>query len=272
MDFARQAEARNAHSEVVLRAMAQIAGSGTRTAWRRPTDRGWWRPIPRRRPLTGSWPGRGPSQRANSGKSSLWFKQAWHGQTAGTERTLALRELADWQVLCGKFAEAVVNYELVLGEQEADDSAIRGYAKALFWAGRHAEADSVYQAALLRRSGVVSLRLEYARALILVGRLDDAARQIGEAVLNPGDGRILAHQAWLAARSGDGRELAKTMAEAALAQYPDDALVQVLTAKALGQKLAVPEVVPRWFYNTKEAAFKARDFWDATTVALLSLD
>ncbi|MBK6909350.1 MAG: tetratricopeptide repeat protein [bacterium] len=269
MDFARQAEAKDRQSEVVLRAISRIA------CYRDEDDLA----LEYARQLVKNFP-----QKAASYGQLAWARAFADGdfagllpvvqtgvdKTGGSEQIQARRELANWQVICGKFAEAVVNYELVLAAQGTDDEAIRGYAEALFWSGRAGEADSVYQQAILRRNGVASLRLEYARLLILTGQIAAAGRQIEEAeLLKPADGRVAVHRAWWQRQQGGDPEQAVALAQSALQQYPDDALVQVLAARVKGQSLTPPGKAPRWVYNTTEASFEARDFWDGPTLALL---
>ncbi len=267
LEFARQAENRDPKSEVVLRAVSRVASlldedelslkyaehlvtsypdkaaSYQRLAWSRAFADGKFEEI-------------------------LSLVQAGLPKTAGPERTQLIREIADWQVICGKFAQAVVNYELVLAEQGTNDEALRGYAEALFWADQPAKSDSVYQVALLRRSGSVSLRLEYARLLLLTGKLDAAKAQIDEAeVLKPEDGRVAAHRAWWAELSGDHKQ-ALDFAIAATDQYPNDALVQTISSYLLRKNDRDRVLIPSWRYSPKESSYEAENFWDAPTVIL----
>jgi tetratricopeptide (TPR) repeat protein len=158
----------------------------------------------------------------------------------------------------------------VLDAQSTDDDALRGYAEALLWARHPEQSDSVYQVALLRRSGVAGLRLDYARMLMLTGKLDEAKAQIDEAeLLKPGDGRVAAHRAWWANLSGD-REAALDNTIVATEQYPDDAMVQAIATNILNKPVKPESYVPAWRYNTKESSFEAENFWDSATKTLLT--
>lgn len=267
MEFARQAEVRDAKSEVVLRAISRIASYQDQDSVS----------LSYAERLVTAYP-----DKAASHQRLAWSKAFSDGKyeeilplvesglekTKGSERTLLIREIAGWQVICGKFAEAVVNYKLVLAEQGTDDQALRGYAEALFWADQTAKADSVYQVALLRRSGVADLRLEYARMLILTGQLDQAQQQIDEAeLLKPADGRVVAHRAWLTEKLGDVKQ-SKELATTALQQYPNDALVQTIARQLLDNRREQRVTIPSWRFNVKESSYEAENFWAAPTVAL----
>lgn len=267
IEFARQAETRDPNSEVVLRAVSRISSLMDQDEIS----------LKYAERLVTSYP-----DKAASYQRLAWSKAFTDGKfeeilslvqdglakTAGSERTQLIREVADWQVICGKFPQAVVNYELVLSEQGTDDEALRGYAEALFWADQSAKLDSVYQVALMRRSGVVSLRLDYARLLLLTGQLDAAKSQIDEAeVLKPSDGRVAAHRAWWAELSGDHKQ-ALDLVITAIEQYPNDALVQTISGHLLRKTDHDRIVIPSWRYNPKESSYEVENFWDAPTVTL----
>ncbi|MBL0062608.1 MAG: hypothetical protein IPP40_14265 [bacterium] len=267
MEFARQAEARDPKSEVVLRAVSRISSLMDQDEIS----------LKYAERLVTSFP-----EKAASYQRQAWSKAFTDGKfeeilslvqnglpkTVGPERTQLIREIADWQVTCGKFAQAVVNYELVLAEQGTDDDALRGYADALFWADQPAKADSVYQVALLRRSGVVSLRLDYTRLLLLTGKLEAAKAQIDEAeILKPGDGRVAAHRAWWAELSGDHKQ-ALDLVITAMEQYPNDAMVQTIASHLLRKTDHDRTLIPSWRYNPKESSYEVENFWDATTMTL----
>lgn len=269
MEFARKAESRDPHSEVVLRAISRLASLADEDSLA----------VEYAERLLTAFPDKAASyQRLAWSKAFadgkfeeiLPLVKAGLAKTAKSERIQLTREVADWEVICGNFAEAVVNYTIVLSEQETDDEALRGYAEALFWAGHTAKADSVYQVALKRRSGLAGLRLEYGRMLLLAGQLEAAKRQFDEAeLLKPGDGRVAAHMAWYHELAGD-HEQALNDAIEALEQYPDDALVQTIAGHLLSKRDRHRTGIPSWRYNPKESSFEVDNFWDATTVALWS--
>ncbi len=169
MEFAREAEARDPQSEVVLATLSQLSSYENADSLA----------VHYAQSLLALYPDKSASYGQYA--TALLFadgnfagaEEVLNGglsKTSGSERTQLQREFAGMQAASGKFAEAVVNYRDVLAEQSTDDTALRGYAEALFWAGDLLKADSVYQVALLRRSGVAGLRLEYARLLLLSGQ------------------------------------------------------------------------------------------------------
>jgi tetratricopeptide (TPR) repeat protein len=269
MEYARKAEARDANSEVVLGVLAHISSLEDKDSIS----------IAYAEKLVKSYP-----DKANS-YSELASSRAFANgdfvavlpllaeglaKTSGSERVQLVKENAGWQFTCGKFEEAVVNYKDVLDAQGTDDDALRGYAEALLWAGQPAKSDSVYQVALIRRTGSVGLRLDYARMLLLTGKLAEAKVQIDEAeLLKPGDGRVAAHRAWWANLSGD-RESALNNTIIASDQYPDDATVQAIAANILNKPVKPESYVPGWRYNLKESSYEAVNFWDASTKTLLT--
>ncbi len=267
MEFARQAEARDANSEVVLRALARISSYRDQDSLSQAYAERLVQSYPDKAASYGQW---ASSRAFSDGKYRELLPKLEAGlkKTSSSERTQLIREIAGWQFTCGMFEQAVVNYTLVLAEQSTDDDALRGYAEALLWAGQIGRADSVYQVALKRRSGVVGLRLDYARLLLLTGELDAAKSQIDEAeLLKPANGRIAAHRAWWAKLSGKHEE-SLDHAIVALQQYPDDALVQAIAGYLLSKTDIQTTGVPSWRYNEKESAFEADSFWDAATKAL----
>lgn len=274
MEFAKRAEARDPQSEVVLATLSQLSSYENADSVA----------VSYAKQLVARYPEKSASYRQlayaklftdGDFATAVDFLNDGLTKTSGSEQTQLLREFAGLQVASGKFAEAVVNYRDVLAEQSTDDTALRGFAEALFWAGDLQKADSVYQVALLRRSGVTDLRLEYARSLMLTGRFADARVQIDESeLLKPGDGRVAVHRAWLAADAGD-TVAARALAMQAVKQYPDDALVQAISANILAPTARpalinnVRYSVPTWVYNKSESSYEARNYWDAPALRLL---
>ncbi|MBK6767279.1 MAG: hypothetical protein IPG71_13595 [bacterium] len=274
LDYARQGEARDPHSESVLACLSQVSSLADEDS----LAVGYARDLTARYPAkAGSYSQLASAQLFTDGDfaSAREVLSAGLSATSGSERTDLQRELSGMQVSSGKFAEAVVNYRDVLSEQGTDDGALQGYAEALFWSGDTTGADSMYRVALLRRSGMAGLRLEYARLLLLTGRWADAAAQLAEAeLLKPGDGRVAVHRAWLAAAQGDSSDQ-RELVELALRTYRDDALVQAIAANLVAPQSKQALVkraqreTPRWVYNEMESTFEARSYWDAPTLRLL---
>lgn len=273
MDYAKQAEARAGDSEVVLRALAQIssykADNGASVDFARKAVRLYPDKAASHAQLAWSL-----LFQSGSFQSALDVLTQGLSVTSGSEQTQLLRDVAGIQLASGFFDEAVVNYKVVLAKQSTDDDALRGYAEALLWDGQLQAADSVYRVAIKRRSGVAGLRLEYARLLLLSGRTDEARDQINEAdLLKPSDGRVMIHRAWLENETGSSATRAPVLA--ALKQYPDDAIVQAISANLLGENTRqaliaeTKSAVPAWVYNPSESAYEARHYWDAPSLKIL---
>lgn len=172
----------------------------------------------------------------------------------------------------GDAKPALAAYEAALAVQADSPEALWGRAAALALAGRADEAFAVYERVLKLRTGVQALRLEYARELLLAGRLDAARAQLGEArTLNAAEPELLALQAWLALRDGDA-PLALRLAEQALAgaAWCDSALLMKAAAlrglqrepeaKALLAALdarLLPEATPRYVYRSETSEWES---------------
>jgi len=275
LTYARQGEARDPQSESVLACLSQVACYGDHDSLAAAYAT---RLVERYPDKAGSYGQLAVAQLFTDGDfaSAREVMAGGLSKTSGSEQTFLKRELAGMEVSSGKFAEAVVNYRDVLAQQGTDDAALQGYAEALFLSGDIAASDSVYRVALLRRSGLVGLRLDYARLLLWTGRLDDAAAQLAEAVLlKPKDGRLAVHRAWLAQARGDSAE-ARELTEYALKTNQDDALVQSIAANLLAPEAKralierVRTAVPHWVYNETESTFEARSYWEAPRVKVLT--
>ncbi|MCB9358100.1 MAG: tetratricopeptide repeat protein [Calditrichaeota bacterium] len=276
MGFARQAEQREPDAEVVLREISKIASYSDSDDVS----------LDYARKLLDRYPEKAEShvrmaqtQLFADGDFGAARKTLSHGlsKTSGSERTRLTRELAAMTAATGNYGEAVVNYRVVLAERGTDDTALRGYAGALFGLGKVQQADSMYQVALKRRNGVVGLRLEYARMLLLTGRLEEARAQIDEAeLLTPGNGRVEIHRQWLNGLSGLG--VRDMVIRDALAAYPDDAIVQAIAAYLTGESTrdkllaSLDDMVPTWVFNPIESSYEARNYWDAEARAILKED
>jgi len=91
-----------------------------------------------------------------------------------------------------------------------------------------------FEAVIPERSGLVDLRLDFARILIQYYRPEDAALQIGEAVnLRPDDPEVWTYQAWLELEK-DNPDEADRLLKQALASEPAPDLARVLTARMAG--------------------------------------
>ncbi len=153
----------------------------------------------------------------------------------------AVREEERWQVdqglggylwSAGKAEEAREAYARVLDYQKDNPEGIWGMASAAALAGNAAEAWKRYEDVVRLRTGVVDLRNDYARDLLLAGETDRAEEQVKAALLlDPGDPNTLALSGWVALARGDA-SAALAEAEKALASGPWCDLAVIVKAKA----------------------------------------
>jgi len=99
---------------------------------------------------------------------------------------------------------ALAAFDSVLAYQSDNPEGLHGRAAALALAGRSDEAFKLYDEAVRGRTGVVELRNDFARDLLVAGRAPDAVRQLDEAKLideqNP---TAEALRAWAALSAGN---------------------------------------------------------------------
>ena len=128
----------------------------------------------------------------------------------------------------GRYAEAAGQYRAILRDVRDDPDALWGLGLALGDAGNAFGADSAFRAAILRRSGMVELRLDYARILLQGGRLDEAATQLEEAqLLARGDPMVIALKGWYTAKRGNYKEALRLL-DRALELAPEQRLSWIL--------------------------------------------
>ena len=107
--------------------------------------------------------------------------------------------LGRYRLTLGQTEAALTDFEQALAYQADNPEALWGRASALAQAQRWAEAFEVYGRVLQLRTGLMPLRLDYARQLLIAGRLEQAQAQLNETrTLNPTEPELLALQAWLA--------------------------------------------------------------------------
>lgn len=106
--------------------------------------------------------------------------------------------------ILGEPAAALAAFDSVLAAQSDDPDGLRGRAAALALAGRSDDAFAAYEVAVRERTGVVELRNDVARDLLLAGRGAEARRHLDEARLideeNPTSEAL---RAWAALERGD---------------------------------------------------------------------
>ncbi len=104
----------------------------------------------------------------------------------------------------GDPAAALAAFDSVLAYQSDNPEGLRGRASALALAGRFDEAFAVYDQAVRERTGVVELRIDVARDLLLAGRAADAARHLDEArLIDEENPNAEALRGWVALERGD---------------------------------------------------------------------
>ncbi len=172
----------------------------------------------------------------------------------------------------GQAEAALQAYAAALAQQADSPEALWGQAAALALAGRSDEAFATYERVLKLRTGLQDLRLEYARELLLAGRLEAARAQLNEArTLNPAEPELLALQAWLALQGGDAKQ-ALAAADQALKAGPwcDSALLMKAAAlRRLGREMESqtllaaldarlqPEATPRYVYRPEVSRWES---------------
>jgi tetratricopeptide (TPR) repeat protein len=128
----------------------------------------------------------------------------------------------------GRYAEAAEQYRAILRAGRDDPDALWGLGAALGEGGNALGADSAFREAISRRSGVVELRLDYARILLQGGRLDQAATQLEEAqLLARGDPMVIALKGWYTAQRGNYKEALRLL-DRAVELAPEQRLLWIL--------------------------------------------
>ena len=178
----------------------------------------------------------------------------------------------------GDYLKARDEYSAVLAERGTDDGALYGFAECSALLGDSATADSMFQVAVQRRTGVIDLRLAFTRFLLKTKQWDRASDQLGEAIaLKPGDGKVEAHVAWSSFKQKD-KDAAKQAIARAMEQYPDDAMIQALNvwvgadaSDTLRAELLAKSrhAVPYWVFDAKESNYESRNVWTAEAIQIL---
>jgi tetratricopeptide (TPR) repeat protein len=183
----------------------------------------------------------------------------------------------------GRYAEAAEQYRAILRDVRDDPDALWGLGLALGDGGNAFGADSAFRAALLRRSGIVDLRLDYARILLQGGRLDEAAAQLEEAqLLARGDPMVIALKGWYTAQRGNYKEALRLL-DRAVELAPDQRLSWILRLDVRRQytppkrrdplkrdppkkeagniRLMEQTDVPTWVFQARTATYVAARTW-----------
>lgn len=98
---------------------------------------------------------------------------------------------------------ALAAYDSALTRQDDLPEALWGRGAALAQAGRFDDAFGSFEAAVRARSGILSLRCDYARELLRAGRLAEARAQADAAMLlDPSEPMVRATEAWVTWKEG----------------------------------------------------------------------
>lgn len=154
-------------------------------------------------------------------------------KVAEADRYLVDLALGGYYWRLGDAPKSLAAFDQALQYQSDNPEGLWGKAATLALSGRWNEAFPLYERAVRLRTGVVELRADYARDLLLAKRLDAARGQIEAArLLNPKDPAILALDGWLALLNGDpAAALAK--ADAALKEGDWCDLARIVQGMAL---------------------------------------
>jgi tetratricopeptide (TPR) repeat protein len=281
LEFARRAERRAPRSESALRELANIYSLLDRDS----------AAMAYADTLTASYPSKTESytQRAeaqffNDGDDARRIETLRTGlaRVDSTERPALRQALGNALWYDGRYGEAIAQYRQILRDVKNDPDALWGLGVALGDSGNMTLADSALQAALTQRSGVVDLRLDYARLLLMNNRLDDAAKQLEETqTLAHGDPQLVALKGWWTMLSGDYKEALRLL-DRAVKEAPDQRLGYVLRlevrkhytprrreavkrdpVKKEAQTLLRMETtdVPTWTYLERKSGYVAARTW-----------
>jgi tetratricopeptide (TPR) repeat protein len=185
--------------------------------------------------------------------------------------------------LAGNYDEAASYYGKVLDYQSDNSDALWGRGIALGDAGKIEEAKRYFEQAIEERTGIVELRLDYARILLQSGDTLAAGRQLAEAKLLDAEGDdVLAVSGWMDLEAGRPAQALEQF-DKALAKAPYNDLAKILKLKALKalnrnvQANALAKTLhtssrtdkPQWIYYPRTANYITVHDWPEWQVHLL---
>jgi tetratricopeptide (TPR) repeat protein len=148
------------------------------------------------------------------------------------DRYLVDQSRGQLRLVRGDAGGALAAFDSVLAYQSDNPEGLWGRASALAEAGMWNQAFPAYDKAVRMRTGIASLRCDYARDLIRAGRLDSANVQLDEAkLLDPEYPTAEALRGWLALERGQA-DSAKTYAERAIAWGEWSDLAHIVLSRA----------------------------------------
>jgi tetratricopeptide (TPR) repeat protein len=170
-----------------------------------------------------------------------------------------------------------------LDYQSDNSDALWGMGLALGDADKTEEAKSYFVQAIEERTGIVELRLDYARILLQSGDTLGARRQLAEAQLLDSEGDdVMTISGWLEAEAGRWPQALEQL-EKALDKAPYNDLAKILKlkalkttghtseAKALASELraASKNGKPEWVYYPRSTNYISVHEWPAWQIRLL---
>jgi tetratricopeptide (TPR) repeat protein len=157
-----------------------------------------------------------------------------------TDRYRVDQELADTYLAAGFLHDAAEAAKRVLSYQNDNPGALWTLGTTYSLMNNHADARAAFEKALLARSGITRLRMDYAAALLRAERRAAADSQVAESrLLSPSNPFVETIAGWSAWLGGD-LAAARTHLDAAAAQAPWLDLAQILRARvwiAVGDNL-----------------------------------
>jgi tetratricopeptide (TPR) repeat protein len=187
------------------------------------------------------------------------------------ERYLIDLELGEAYYIAGDIPKSIEAYGRVLNYQDDNPEALWGLGAASYLAGDYDASRDYFDRALSRRSGLVELRLDYARALLGEGDVEAARAQLAEAeLLAPESAGVAAFRGWLELAAGRPEAAILFLQEAADKEAHNN-LAKILLADATLQSGDAEAAFatlspaldrleagtpPEYFYNKKKASFE----------------
>lgn len=225
--FTNKAFARAPHSEAVLNELVRINSILDRDSTALAYADSFLASHPRR---AAAYKGKASAQFYLDGNTTIQIELLQRGLEAAdsSERKAVRQALGKALWYEGRYAEAAEQFRAILREVRDDPDALWGLGAALGDGGDAVGADSAFREAISRRSGIVELRLDFARILLQADRLDEAAAQLEEAqLLARGDPMVIALKGWYTAKRGNYKEALRLL-DRAVELEPEQRLPWIL--------------------------------------------
>lgn len=289
--FAGKAHARAPHSEVVLEELIRIHSILDRDSLALAYADSFIAVHPKR---AKAYSGKASARYFTDGSVQAQLEVLTHALSVvdSMNQKEVRQSLGDALWYAGRYAEAAQQYRAVLSEVRDDPNALWGLGLALGDGGDFHGADSAFREAVSRRSGIVELRLDYARVLLQAGKLNEAAAQLEEAqLLARGDPNVIALKGWYTFKSGNHKEALRLL-DRAVDMAPEFRLAQVLrldvrrhytppkrrdakkrdtiVKEAQQLRQMAQSDVPQWVFRERTASYVAAKTWPHFQTQLLT--